>query len=188
MNCEKLPYLTFQFNFMLCTGILQVKRDTLVVRVKWYYRVTEVPDSVYQHLVQDRYTQSKSFIIIHTLNSILIISPPHCFYFPLSFPFPLIIISTFSSFLISCLLYNSFPLVIISPIFLPSYNYHFSLVKVILLFLLSILLLSLSFFHIVIILPPPLINTCIFSIIIIIFTRISLLFLHYRLSFSATCI
>ncbi|XP_052284334.1 arginine-glutamic acid dipeptide repeats protein-like isoform X2 [Dreissena polymorpha] len=34
-----------------------VKRDTLVVRVKWYYRVTEVPDSVYQHLVQDRYTQ-----------------------------------------------------------------------------------------------------------------------------------
>ncbi|XP_045161386.2 arginine-glutamic acid dipeptide repeats protein-like isoform X2 [Mercenaria mercenaria] len=34
-----------------------VKRDTLVVRVKWYYRVTEVPDCVYQHLVQDRYTQ-----------------------------------------------------------------------------------------------------------------------------------
>ncbi|XP_052821101.1 arginine-glutamic acid dipeptide repeats protein-like isoform X2 [Mya arenaria] len=34
-----------------------VKRDTLVLRVKWYYRVTEVPDSVYQHLVQDRYSQ-----------------------------------------------------------------------------------------------------------------------------------
>ncbi|KAH3823307.1 hypothetical protein DPMN_125106 [Dreissena polymorpha] len=38
--------------------LYMVKRDTLVVRVKWYYRVTEVPDSVYQHLVQDRYTQT----------------------------------------------------------------------------------------------------------------------------------
>ena len=42
--------------------MFQVKRDTLVVRVKWYYRVTEVPDSVYQHLVQDRYTQSELWL------------------------------------------------------------------------------------------------------------------------------
>ncbi|MEQ2183653.1 hypothetical protein GOODEAATRI_000328 [Goodea atripinnis] len=30
------------------------KRDHLLMNVKWYYRQSEVPDSVYQHLVQDR--------------------------------------------------------------------------------------------------------------------------------------
>ena len=108
-----LPYLTFQFNFMLCTGILQVKRDTLVVRVKWYYRVTEVPDSVYQHLVQDRYTQSKSFKIIHTLNIILIISPLIVFISPYHFHFPW----SLSHFLIICHL-----MFVIK--FLP-FSYHF---------------------------------------------------------------
>ena len=30
------------------------KRDSVIVDVKWYYRPSEVPDSVYRHLVQDR--------------------------------------------------------------------------------------------------------------------------------------
>lgn len=34
--------------------LLQSKRDHLLMNVKWYYRQSEVPDSVYQHLVQDR--------------------------------------------------------------------------------------------------------------------------------------
>lgn len=34
--------------------VLQSKRDHLLMNVKWYYRQSEVPDSVYQHLVQDR--------------------------------------------------------------------------------------------------------------------------------------
>ncbi|XP_052832900.1 arginine-glutamic acid dipeptide repeats protein-like, partial [Octopus bimaculoides] len=38
------------------------KRDTLVVNVKWYYRPSEVPYNVYQYLVQDRHTETKSGI------------------------------------------------------------------------------------------------------------------------------
>lgn len=38
----------------LCLSVLQSKRDHLLMNVKWYYRQSEVPDSVYQHLVQDR--------------------------------------------------------------------------------------------------------------------------------------
>ncbi|OWF53622.1 arginine-glutamic acid dipeptide repeats protein-like isoform X1 [Mizuhopecten yessoensis] len=34
------------------------KRETLVVGIKWYFRLSEVPDSVYQLLVQDRHTES----------------------------------------------------------------------------------------------------------------------------------
>ncbi len=34
--------------------LFQSKRDHLLMNVKWYYRQSEVPDSVYQHLVQDR--------------------------------------------------------------------------------------------------------------------------------------
>ncbi|KAL3861508.1 hypothetical protein ACJMK2_007537 [Sinanodonta woodiana] len=33
------------------------KRDILVARVKWYYRLNEVPDAVYQKLLQDRHDQ-----------------------------------------------------------------------------------------------------------------------------------
>ena len=33
---------------------LQSKRDSLVVVVRWYYRPSEVPESVYQLLIQDR--------------------------------------------------------------------------------------------------------------------------------------
>ncbi|MBN3288662.1 RERE protein, partial [Polyodon spathula] len=35
-------------------GLCTSKRDHLLMNVKWYYRQSEVPDSVYQHLVQDR--------------------------------------------------------------------------------------------------------------------------------------
>ncbi|KAJ7412369.1 arginine-glutamic acid dipeptide repeat protein [Willisornis vidua] len=34
------------------------KRDHLLMNVKWYYRQSEVPDSVYQHLVQDRHNEN----------------------------------------------------------------------------------------------------------------------------------
>uniref|UniRef100_A0AAR2KF27 Arginine-glutamic acid dipeptide repeats protein n=1 Tax=Pygocentrus nattereri TaxID=42514 RepID=A0AAR2KF27_PYGNA len=36
------------------------KRDHLLMSVKWYYRQSEVPDSVYQHLVQDRNNENDS--------------------------------------------------------------------------------------------------------------------------------
>uniref|UniRef100_A0A8C6U656 Arginine-glutamic acid dipeptide repeats protein n=1 Tax=Neogobius melanostomus TaxID=47308 RepID=A0A8C6U656_9GOBI len=36
------------------------KRDHLLMNVKWYYRQSEVPDSVYQHLVQDRNNENDS--------------------------------------------------------------------------------------------------------------------------------
>ncbi|NXE69226.1 RERE protein, partial [Calcarius ornatus] len=36
------------------------KRDHLLMNVKWYYRQSEVPDSVYQHLVQDRHNENAS--------------------------------------------------------------------------------------------------------------------------------
>uniref|UniRef100_A0A8C9W6C1 Arginine-glutamic acid dipeptide repeats protein n=1 Tax=Scleropages formosus TaxID=113540 RepID=A0A8C9W6C1_SCLFO len=38
----------------------QSKRDHLLMSVKWYYRQSEVPDSVYQHLVQDRNNENDS--------------------------------------------------------------------------------------------------------------------------------
>uniref|UniRef100_A0A667WJ91 Arginine-glutamic acid dipeptide repeats protein n=1 Tax=Myripristis murdjan TaxID=586833 RepID=A0A667WJ91_9TELE len=37
-----------------------LKRDHLLMSVKWYYRQSEVPDSVYQHLVQDRNNENDS--------------------------------------------------------------------------------------------------------------------------------
>ncbi|XP_022096937.1 arginine-glutamic acid dipeptide repeats protein-like [Acanthaster planci] len=36
------------------------KRDNVIVGVKWFYRQSEVPDSVYQLLVQDRHTENDS--------------------------------------------------------------------------------------------------------------------------------
>uniref|UniRef100_A0A8D3DZ61 Arginine-glutamic acid dipeptide repeats protein n=1 Tax=Scophthalmus maximus TaxID=52904 RepID=A0A8D3DZ61_SCOMX len=44
----------------LCVSVLQSKRDHLLMNVKWYYRQSEVPDSVYQHLVQDRNNENDS--------------------------------------------------------------------------------------------------------------------------------
>ncbi|NWS82751.1 RERE protein, partial [Toxostoma redivivum] len=40
--------------------VFQSKRDHLLMNVKWYYRQSEVPDSVYQHLVQDRHNENDS--------------------------------------------------------------------------------------------------------------------------------
>uniref|UniRef100_A0A3Q4GLD5 Arginine-glutamic acid dipeptide repeats protein n=1 Tax=Neolamprologus brichardi TaxID=32507 RepID=A0A3Q4GLD5_NEOBR len=45
----------------LCvSSVSQSKRDHLLMNVKWYYRQSEVPDSVYQHLVQDRNNENDS--------------------------------------------------------------------------------------------------------------------------------
>ncbi|XP_010848496.1 PREDICTED: arginine-glutamic acid dipeptide repeats protein [Bison bison bison] len=41
-------------------GPVGSKRDHLLMNVKWYYRQSEVPDSVYQHLVQDRHNENDS--------------------------------------------------------------------------------------------------------------------------------
>uniref|UniRef100_A0A665UFM1 Arginine-glutamic acid dipeptide repeats protein n=1 Tax=Echeneis naucrates TaxID=173247 RepID=A0A665UFM1_ECHNA len=46
--------------FALSLSVLQSKRDHLLMNVKWYYRQSEVPDSVYQHLVQDRNNENDS--------------------------------------------------------------------------------------------------------------------------------
>uniref|UniRef100_A0AAQ5ZXC1 Arginine-glutamic acid dipeptide repeats protein n=1 Tax=Amphiprion ocellaris TaxID=80972 RepID=A0AAQ5ZXC1_AMPOC len=43
-----------------CCHLLASKRDHLLMNVKWYYRQSEVPDSVYQHLVQDRNNENDS--------------------------------------------------------------------------------------------------------------------------------
>ena len=37
------------------------KRDTLIVYIKWFYRTNEVPEQVYQLLIQDRHTEHKTF-------------------------------------------------------------------------------------------------------------------------------
>uniref|UniRef100_A0A7N6AAB9 Arginine-glutamic acid dipeptide repeats protein n=1 Tax=Anabas testudineus TaxID=64144 RepID=A0A7N6AAB9_ANATE len=55
----------FFFSFLppahsLFPSVLQSKRDHLLMNVKWYYRQSEVPDSVYQHLVQDRNNENDS--------------------------------------------------------------------------------------------------------------------------------
>lgn len=46
---------------MLLDFPLQSKRDHLLMNVKWYYRQSEVPDSVYQHLVQDRHNENGKY-------------------------------------------------------------------------------------------------------------------------------
>ncbi|NWV29789.1 RERE protein, partial [Origma solitaria] len=46
--------------FCSSSVVFQSKRDHLLMNVKWYYRQSEVPDSVYQHLVQDRHNENDS--------------------------------------------------------------------------------------------------------------------------------
>lgn len=46
---------------MLLDFPFQSKRDHLLMNVKWYYRQSEVPDSVYQHLVQDRHNENGKY-------------------------------------------------------------------------------------------------------------------------------
>lgn len=47
-------FLCLLLTLPVSPSLLQSKRDHLLMNVKWYYRQSEVPDSVYQHLVQDR--------------------------------------------------------------------------------------------------------------------------------------
>uniref|UniRef100_A0A8P4GH82 Arginine-glutamic acid dipeptide repeats protein n=1 Tax=Dicentrarchus labrax TaxID=13489 RepID=A0A8P4GH82_DICLA len=62
--CYSLPpsilLLFVSCSLPLCLFVLQSKRDHLLMNVKWYYRQSEVPDSVYQHLVQDRNNENDS--------------------------------------------------------------------------------------------------------------------------------
>lgn len=44
--------------------LFQSKRDHLLMNVKWYYRQSEVPDSVYQHLVQDRNNENGMCVMV----------------------------------------------------------------------------------------------------------------------------
>lgn len=41
----------------------QSKRDSLVVVVRWYYRPSEVPESVYQLLIQDRNAENGTLFL-----------------------------------------------------------------------------------------------------------------------------
>ena len=45
--------------FYICniTDFKRSKRDTLVVGIRWFYRTTEVPETVYNFLIKDRYTE-----------------------------------------------------------------------------------------------------------------------------------
>ena len=49
---------------MLLDFPFQSKRDHLLMNVKWYYRQSEVPDSVYQHLVQDRHNENGKYVLL----------------------------------------------------------------------------------------------------------------------------
>lgn len=49
---------------MLLDFPFQSKRDHLLMNVKWYYRQSEVPDSVYQHLVQDRHNENGKYDLL----------------------------------------------------------------------------------------------------------------------------
>uniref|UniRef100_A0A671TQE1 Arginine-glutamic acid dipeptide repeats protein n=1 Tax=Sparus aurata TaxID=8175 RepID=A0A671TQE1_SPAAU len=56
----KLVSNFFFFHFLSVVFHVLLKRDHLLMNVKWYYRQSEVPDSVYQHLVQDRNNENDS--------------------------------------------------------------------------------------------------------------------------------
>lgn len=51
-------------SLMLLDFPFQSKRDHLLMNVKWYYRQSEVPDSVYQHLVQDRHNENGKYVFL----------------------------------------------------------------------------------------------------------------------------
>lgn len=48
-------------HFSLLQDFKMSKRDTLSVHIKWFYRTNEVPEQVYQLLIQDRHTEHKTF-------------------------------------------------------------------------------------------------------------------------------
>uniref|UniRef100_A0A673A8E5 Arginine-glutamic acid dipeptide repeats protein n=1 Tax=Sphaeramia orbicularis TaxID=375764 RepID=A0A673A8E5_9TELE len=59
--CLQMPQSAFCSLLVLTLPLRQLsKRDHLLMNVKWYYRQSEVPDSVYQHLVQDRNNENDS--------------------------------------------------------------------------------------------------------------------------------
>jgi arginine-glutamic acid dipeptide repeat-containing protein len=45
--------------FYICfiTEFKRSKRDNLMVGIRWFYRTTEVPETVYNFLIKDRYTE-----------------------------------------------------------------------------------------------------------------------------------
>lgn len=47
------------------------------MNVKWYYRQSEVPDSVYQHLVQDRNNENGETAFPFAAHTRLIFCAPH---------------------------------------------------------------------------------------------------------------
>ncbi|NWX49548.1 RERE protein, partial [Steatornis caripensis] len=55
LRCGLISFLVMPLDLLF-----QSKRDHLLMNVKWYYRQSEVPDSVYQHLVQDRHNENDS--------------------------------------------------------------------------------------------------------------------------------
>ncbi|CAC5356966.1 RERE [Mytilus coruscus] len=60
-DCVYLENSNIDQPFYVC-GIKEfrlTKKDTLVATVKWYFRSSEVPHNVYQHLVHDRHSESK---------------------------------------------------------------------------------------------------------------------------------
>uniref|UniRef100_U3JY47 Arginine-glutamic acid dipeptide repeats protein n=1 Tax=Ficedula albicollis TaxID=59894 RepID=U3JY47_FICAL len=60
ISTSPLPSPCPRGGMFLTAGIFVSKRDHLLMNVKWYYRQSEVPDSVYQHLVQDRHNENDS--------------------------------------------------------------------------------------------------------------------------------
>ena len=65
--CWILPMFWYPFLIQVLCVCLQSKRDSLVVVVRWYYRPSEVPESVYQLLVQDR--NAENGVLPYILNS-----------------------------------------------------------------------------------------------------------------------
>ena len=57
----ELVALEIALNLTDTVFVFQTKRNNVLAMVKWIYRPTEVPDSVYQMLVQDRHTEGKIY-------------------------------------------------------------------------------------------------------------------------------
>lgn len=59
-DCVYLENIRTDQPYYICSikDFKLTKRDTLAVTIKWYFRASEVPDSVYQLLVQDRYNEN----------------------------------------------------------------------------------------------------------------------------------
>ena len=53
--------------------VFQTKRNNVLAIVKWIYRPSEVPESVYQMLVQDRHTEGKTYQTIVVSHCIILL-------------------------------------------------------------------------------------------------------------------